>query len=299
MNGNRERYSKISLYVDRSVGDTINIAIDFLRQNWRTALRLSIYLLMPIALLHSVGIFTWVRSISSDYYNSSDIGFLSTIFFQLIGLCATYALILTLVLYYQGSVDGDLSMLTFRYVKGVIWSNFKRVLLCMLIILFFMALLTGVCIVLFFIPLGAPAAILIYVIMFFIMMMIPIYYVLEDVSLGQAIGRSFSHAKNSWGRLFGLMFALMMVVGIILSATSLPMTVFIFTSDSLLPSGELGTTADTIFDIIIYAFIVIETFFAYLCMALVVTVLVFHYGRVSSSHDDLALGSDIDNFANL
>lgn len=299
MKDNRERHNKIPLYVDRSVGETINIAIDFLRQNWRTVLRLSIYLLLPIALFHSVGVFTWVRSISSDHYNSTDLGFLLTSLFLLIGLSATYTIILTLVLYYQGSVDGDLSMLTFKYVKGVLWRNFLRVIVAMLPIILLMIVFAAIFFIFLFVPMAAPAAVIAYLVLFFIMMMIPIYYVLEDISLSKAFGRSFSHARSSWGRLLGLMLALMFVVAIILSSTSIPMALFLFTSDSLLPSGELGTTAEMIFDVILYVFLVFETFFAYLSMVLVVTSMVFHYGRISSSRDDIALGSDIENFANL
>lgn len=292
---NRDILNKISLYENRSVGETINIAIDFLRQNWRTALRLSVYMLLPVALLHSMGIFTLVMSIGSERYNSIDMGFLLTSLFLFLGLGVTYTLILTLVQYYQGSEDGDLSMLTFRDMKGVLWLNFRRVITAMLPILLLMAVFTLLMFLLIFFIVTIP----VYFILFFILMMIPIYYVLEHVSLGDAFSRTFTHAKESWGQLFGLMFALLLVVGIILSATSMPMTVFIFTKDSLLPGGEYGMTSEMIFDIILYVFLVIETFFAYLSMALVVTAMVFHYGRNARRHDDLALGSDIENFANL
>lgn len=295
MAGNKDILNKISLYENRSIGEIINIAIDFLRQNWRTALRLSIYMLLPIALLHSTGIFTLVRSIGSEHYNSADLGFLLTSLFLFLGLGVTYTLILTLVQYYQGSEDGDLSMLTFRDMKGVLWRNFRRVMIAMLPILLLMIVCSLLLVILLFIPFGFIA----YFILFFILMMIPIYYVLEHVSLGNAFSRTFSHAKESWGKLFGLMFALLLVVMIILSATSLPMTVFIFTKDTLLPSGEYGMASEMIYDTILYVFLVIETFFAYLSMALVVTAMVFHYGRNSRRHDDLALGSDIENFANL
>ncbi|MBO4723505.1 MAG: hypothetical protein J5629_11350 [Muribaculaceae bacterium] len=299
MAGNRDIHTKISLYESRTVGETINIAIDFLRQNWRTALRLSVYLLLPIALLHSVGIFSLVMSLKSDYYNSTDLGFLLTALFFFIGLSVTYTLILTLVQYYQGSVDGDLSMLTFRDVRGVLWRNFKRVIAAMMPILLLMVLCSLVFAVLMFIPLVSLVALVAYFVLFFVMMMIPIYYTLEGVPLGLAFKRSFNHAKESWGRLLGLMFALLLVVFIILGATSMPMTVFTFAKDSLLPSGELDITYEMILNIIIYVFIVIETFFSYLSMALVVTAMVFHYGRNARQHDDLAIGSDIDNFENL
>lgn len=299
MAGNRDIHTKISLYESRTVGETINIAIDFLRQNWRTALRLSVYLLLPIALLHSVGIFSLVMSLKSDYYNSTDLGFIFTMLFFFIGLSVTYTLILTLVQYYQGSVDGDLSMLTFRDVRGVLWRNFKRVIAAMMPILLLMVVCSLVFTVLMFIPLISLVALVAYFVLFFVMMMVPIYYTLEGVPLGLAFKRSFTHAKESWGRLLGLMFALLLVVFIILGATSMPMTVFTFAKDSLLPSGELDITYEMIFNIIMYVFIVIETFFSYLSMALVVTAMVFHYGRNARQHDDLAIGSDIDNFENL
>ncbi|MBP5687030.1 MAG: hypothetical protein J6X22_00105 [Muribaculaceae bacterium] len=299
MAGIRDRHTKISLYENRSVGEIINIAIDFLRQNWRTALRLSVYMLFPIALLHSVGIFTLVMSLTRDNYNSTDMGFMLNMLFFFIGLSATYTLILTLVQYYQGSADGDLSMLTFRDVRGTLWRNFRRVFTAMIPILLLMVVCSLFFLVLMIIPLVSIAAFVAYFLLFFIMMMIPIYYVLEGASLSFAFKRSFTHAKESWGKLFGLMYALLLVVFIILSATSTPMMVFIFAKDSLLPSGKIDMTTEMIFSTIIFVFLVIETFFAYLSMALVVTAMVFHYGRNARLQDDLALGSDIDNFANL
>lgn len=299
MAGIRDRHTKISLYENRSVGEIINIAIDFLRQNWRTALRLSVYMLFPIALLHSVGIFTLVMSLTRDNYNSTDMGFLLNMLFFFTGLSATYTLILSLVQYYQGSVDGDLSMLTFRDVRGTLWRNFRRVFTAMIPILLLMVVCSLFFLVLMIIPLVSIAAFVAYFLLFFIMMMIPIYYVLEGASLTFAFKRSFTHAKESWGKLFGLMYALLLVVFIILSATSTPMMVFIFAKDSLLPSGKIDMTTEMIFSTIFFVFLVIETFFAYLSMALVVTAMVFHYGRNARLQDDLALGSDIDNFANL
>lgn len=295
----KSQSSKIPLYVHRTVGETINIAIDFLRQNWRVALRLSIYLLLPITLLHSVGLFTFVKSVSSDYYNSDDLVFFMSSLLFFVGLAVTYTLILTLVQYYQGSSDGDLSMLTFRYVKKWLWRNFRRVIISMLPIVVLMIIFSGILLLLLFLPFVSLFAVVAYWILFFVMMMIPIYYVLEHVSLYSAFKRSFSHAKDSWGSLFGMMFSLSLVVFIILTATSLPMMVFIFSCDTLTPSGETGVTASMVFDIILYLFIVVETFFGYLSMVLVVTALVFHYGRNSRNHDDLAIGDDIENFENL
>lgn len=289
------RYNKISLYVNRSVGETINIAIDFLRQNWRTALRLSVYMLLPIALLHSVGIFTLAKSLTSDYYNSTDVGMMLTLLFFFISLSTIYTLILTLVQYYQGSDDGDLSMLKFRDARGTLWRNFRRVMLAMIPILLLLIVCTLLMSVLIFFIITIPA----YFVLFFILMMIPIYYVLEHVPLGYAFKRSFSHAKESWGTLFGLMFTLLLVVAFILGATMMPMLVFKYTAHDLLPGGKMGTSAQLIYEVVMYVFIVIETFFAYLSMAMVVTAMVFHYGRNARRHDDVAISSDIDNFENL
>ena len=54
-----------------------------------------------------------------------------------------------------------------------------------------------------------------------------------------------------------------------------------------------------VFDIILYLFLIIQTFFGYLSMALVITTLVYHYGSNAREQDDLAIASDIENFENL
>ena len=134
--------NKIPLYTRRILGEKINVAIDFLRQNWRVALRFSIYMLLPLALLHSVGLFSLVKSITSDNYNSTDSGFLLSAIFNIISIILIYTLILTLFQYYQGSDDGDLSMLTFRDVKGQMWHNFKRVFIVFIPIVLIAAIIS-------------------------------------------------------------------------------------------------------------------------------------------------------------
>ena len=98
-----ENNMRIALYTRRTLGEKINVAIDFLRQNWSVALRFSIYLLLPLALIQSVGLFTLVRSITNDNYTSSDISAVFSIIIFVIVSCLIYTLILTLFQYYQGS----------------------------------------------------------------------------------------------------------------------------------------------------------------------------------------------------
>ena len=92
--------TKIPLYARRTLGEKINAAIDFLRQNWRVALRFSIYMMLPLALIQSGGMFTIVRSLTDDSFNNeTDLGVLSSMILSLLVLCFTYTLILTLFQY--------------------------------------------------------------------------------------------------------------------------------------------------------------------------------------------------------
>ena len=95
------------------------------------------------------------------------------------------------------------------------------------------------------------------------------------------------------------MLALLLVVGIIQSATAIPMLIFVFATDNLSPSGAMNGVLKMVFDIILYLFLIIQTFFGYLSMALVITTLVYHYGSNAREQDDLAIASDIENFENL
>lgn len=290
---------RIALYTRRTLGEKINVAIDFLRQNWHVALRFSIYLLLPLALIHSVGVFTLVRSITSDHYNSSDVGAIFSIVIFVIVACLIYTLILTLFQYYQGSDDGDLSALTFKDVKGQMWKNLKRILVLLPSILAIAVPLSFIMLVSLVVPFISLFVFVGYSIMMFIVMLVPIYYILENCKVRDAYGRSFSHARESLGKLIGLMFALLLVVSIISTSTSMPMVIFLFVTEQLIPSGQLSRAVSLSFDIILYVFVIIQTFFSYLSMALVVTTLVFHYGSNAREQDDLAIAVDIENFENL
>lgn len=130
-------------------------------------------------------------------------------------------------------------------------------------------------------------------------MIVPIHYVLESVNLREAFNRCFSHALASWGNLFGLMFSMVLVVMIIQSVTGMPMLVFAFATNSLSYSGTPTAALSVTYDIILYLFLIVQTFFGYLSMSLVITTLVYHYGSNAREQDDLAIASDIDDFANL
>ena len=291
--------TRIALYTHRTLGEKINVAIDFLRQNWRVALRFSIYLLLPLALIHSVGLFTLVRSYTNVNYNSSEEGALLSIIIFVIVICLIYTLILTLFQYYQGSDDGDLSMLKFKDVKGQMWKNLKRILVLLTSLVAVVALLSFIMLASITLPLISIIVFVGYSIMMFILMMVPIYYILENCSVREAYSRSFSHARESSGKLIGLMFALLLVVGIILTSTSIPMTVFLICTEQLVPGGHLSRAVSISFDIILYVLMIAQTFFSYLSMALVLTTLVFHYGSNAREQDDLAIAVDIENFENL
>ena len=291
---------KISLFTQRNIGEKINTSLDFLRQNWRTALRLSIYMLLPLALLQSVGTFTLLKStLSNSQYNSSDAGFLLTLFFGIIGMCLSYTVILTIFQYYQGSVDGDLSMLTFRDTKGQLWRNFKKIFVASLPIIVLVIIISVLMFILMFIPLLSILAFLVYAVFFVILMMVPIYNVLEDIPLNVAFKRSYGHAKESWGRLLGLIFALFLVMSLIQTTTTIPVMIYVFLVDNLVPSAEAAQSLTVGLDVGLYILLIVHTFFSYLSMVLVITTLVFHYGSNARENDDLAIAHDIDNFANL
>lgn len=292
--------NKISIYKRRKTGEKINVALDFLRQNWRTALRFSIYLLLPVALFHSMGVFSVFRATFSSQVNSTDMSILLSLFFLGLSSCLIYSMILTMFQYYMGSSDGDLSMLSFNDIKGLLWHNLKKVAILTIPTLAALVLCFLLTIVFFVVPFFSFFIILALALLVFILMMAPIFSVLEDSSAINSIKRSFSHASQSWGNLLGLMIAMFLVVMVIQSVTAMPMLFFAFTSQNLTPSSGLNNDAwQFIYDAIMYLFIIAQTFFSYLCMALVVTTMVYHYGSEAGNQDDIGLGDDIENFANL
>lgn len=291
---------RIPLYKRRKTGEKINAALDFLRQNWRLALRLSLYLLLPVALFHSMGIFSIFRSAFSTYVNTTDLSIVLSLFFFALSSCLIYSMILTMFQYYLGSNDGDLSMLTFRDIKGQLWLNFKKVAVLAVPAVIVLILSFFLSVVFLVVPFFSIFIILALALLVFIMMMAPIFSVLEYSSAMTSIKRAFSHASQSWGNLLGLMIAMFLVVMVIQSVTAIPMLFFTFASQNLTPStGQENVLGQLTYDAIMYVFIIAQTFFSYLCMALVVTTMVYHYGSDAGEHDDIGLGDDIDNFANL
>jgi hypothetical protein len=75
--------------------------------------------------------------------------------------------------------------------------------------------------------------------------------------------------------------------------------VYAFLVENLVPSAETLLSIKLGLDVILYILLIVQSFFSYLTMVLVITCLVFHYGSNARENDDLAIAHDIDNFANL
>ena len=300
MEARRNSNNKIPLYARRKLGEKVNAALDFLRQNWQITLRFTLYVLLPVALLHSMGVYTIFRATFSNIVNSVDLSVIMSALFFMISICLIYSLILTLFQYYMGSEDGDLSMLTFSDVKGQLWHNLKRVFLLAIPILIAFVVLAIVAMIIIFMPFFSIFAMAALATLFFILMMVPIFYVLENIDASTAVKRAFSHAKNSWGNLLGLMIAMTILVAIIQGVIATPMIIFSFAYEQLTTVAQQTQSASKImYDAILYVFVVLHVFFSYLSLMVVVTTLVFHYGSDASEHDDIAIANDIENFANL
>lgn len=295
---NRPEDKRVMLYVPREATEAMNAAIDFVRSNWRKLLRFSLYVLLPVCIVQTVGLIDLVNSafsqLSTGMRWSST---LSVVCFGLVGFVLLNALLWSLLKLYLSRTDG-LDTVTFKELKHLLWPMIWRMTKAVLpiIVLQVPAVLLGMVLMLIF-PL-----------MFFALLLFSLpalliapVYALEPISLMQAVRRAFGMGWSNLGHLILLSITLAVMLIVLESLGGAPWMLLlafketVFTDTAASASPAIMLVVNVLFNL----YSVLMCYITYLIQGLMMLTVGYLYGGIIQRNEDRALLTDIDNFENL
>ena len=292
----KKQYNRHPLYKVRSTSEKMNVAFDFVRENWRQWLKFSLYFLLPLSVIQaSVGNALMNVIFAEKDFTGSLAVIGSLVFF--VGLAVDTALMIMLIKWCLNHTDG-LSQCTMSHLWRVMPQASAKCLLAWLIIVIITIPVMVISV------LGSLIIPLLVVIVFFVLLPVliicPIYLLEENVAIVPAAKRAFSLGYKRWGEIILVALVMLITVMMLGNAIHIPYFFALFFQEQFSSGNIEGSFVwKMVLDAIVYVLTVMECFSWYLGLALFTIVLTYHYGSVAAAVEDIALVNDIDDFANL
>lgn len=304
---------KIALYAKRSFGEKLTASFDFIKENWKILLKFTTYLLLPVCLIQALsmnGIMSETASASniigtSGYSNPAILASYFSYYglhmlVYMIGTTLLISMVYALIRTYNEREE-RLEGITLGMLRPLLFSNMKRMLIVMLIGLFFL------------ICFGAVAVVIIMVLPLLLILLFPLFfavivplalwapiYLFEDISVMKAFQKSLRLGFATWGGIFLVSLVMGLIASILQGVTMMPWYIatlvkYIFAMSDT--GSELTVSAG--YNFILYLLGIIQAFGAYLAMIFTVIGIAYQYGHASEKMDNITIESDIDNFDKL
>lgn len=288
-------YNRILLYQVRSASECMNSAIDFIRQNWKILLRYSLYLLLPVCVLQTVGVVTIIDAAFSKISEFPLTDFVSIIVLGTVGFVLLNAYLWTMVKLYHERADG-LASITGKDFRALFWPMLGRMAIAVVPILLILVPAWVLSTVILMI---VPFAFFIYLLVALPILLIAPIYALENCSVFSAIGRAFKLGFSQFGTLLLMAITLIILVYVLQGVVMIPWALLIAVKSLLFTSGETTTTIAVLGNSLFNIFSVLLCYMTYVSIAVVLISGGYLYGSAVQQGEDVSIVSDIDNFENL
>lgn len=305
---------KIAMYAKRSFGEKFNATFDFIKENWKLLLKFTTYLLLPICLIQALslnGFMGGVMALEGATGGAAvfaDTGLMISfisyyglyMLLFMVGTILLTSLVYALIRTYNEREE-RLQGVTLGMLKSLLLRNVKRLFL---VTLFGVLLMVLVSLVLGFLAALLPFSLFLIVPLIFIFI-VPLalwapIYLFEDISILEALKKTFRLGFATWGGIFLISLVLGMIAGILQGVTMVPWYIvtvvkYIFA----MSAGGSEVTVSVGYSFVQYLLAIVQAFGAYLAMIFSLVGLAYQYGHASEKVDSIMVESDIDNFDKL
>jgi|GEM_PF-2350537 len=271
---------KIKLYKQRDFSQKMNVTIDYLRDNFKVLIQATLIVVVPFSLLFIfvfLGLYESLGSMieESNYQNS-----MSSVL--------VYSFLMAVVFTYMKEKDAgndhsplELLKISLRYVPGLIAIIVISSIVSIVGIIFL--IIPGIYLIITM-SLASPI------------------YVFENVSIGEAIKKSFKLINGKWWSTFGLLFVsglIAIVVGLVFSIPTYVLMfgkVFTNLEETAQNPQSIYEAFESWYGSLSWAISMIGSNSAYI---IPIIALSFQYFNLSERMEGTGLKSEIDNFENL
>lgn len=285
------------LYKERTASECMNAAFDFIRSNWQILLRYSLYILLPVCIIQTVGIITVVDGILAQTSSPPIADLITFIVMGTVGFVLLNALIWTMVKFYNERADG-LATVTGQDFRHMFRHMLGRMVVAVVPLLIILVPALALSVI---VQLIIPIAFFAYMIVAMPILLIAPVYALEPVGIFMAIKRAFLLGFSQIGTLILMSLTLVIMVYTLEGIVMLPWGLLVAFKSVLVtdPTSwtrpELAGLGKVVFNL----FSVLLCYVTYISIAVVLISAAYLYGSVVQQREDMSLLTDIENFENL
>lgn len=311
-----EQKPRIEFYRQRTFSEKMNAVFEFIRENWKPLLKYSFYLIMPICLVQTFAMNSFLNiyidaimtSAGRNPFGGSMISFFTNygvmLFCALIGSALMSGLVYAMMQTYA-TRENRLQDITLNDFKEPLVKNAWRclritfaLLFVYIFIVFIMAIL-AITVSTISLVITVPLLIAFIVCLVPLMMLVPVYIFEHDINFLDAIKKAWKLGTATLGGMLGLMIVLYIIASVIQTVTMLPWyltlifgTIFSVSSDSMM-------TQSVIYKFAIYILGLIQSYGMYVSTIIGIIGLAFQYFHAREKVEGITIESNISNFNDL
>jgi hypothetical protein len=305
----------IQFYRIRTFGEKLNASFDFLRENLKPLLRFSLYLILPLCLVQSFFMDSFMRS----YMGMINIKVDGGMTFSVIALVVQYVLLLLCVVAGSIIMSGLIYSLMQTYrtrpgrLKGIRFDDFRTLFLqnCVRsgrIFLFtfcMMIAIVGVVLLLVLLSPWTLAVTLPLLLAGTIAFAVPLslftpVYLFEPLTFRAALRKAVKYGFSAWGEIFLVMLVFGLLANVVSGITTTPwyiVTVIGSLFSTLDPESAFASSVWYRFGT--YLLGIVMAYGTYVSMMISVTGLAFQYFHLREKKEGVTMRTDIANFDRL
>lgn len=308
---------KIALYAQRSFGEKLSAAFDFIKENWKPLMKFITYLILPLCLLQGLslnGLMSGTIALDDMTGGSFDSSVVGSSIMVLVTYYSLYA-----VLYLLGTVlltslvyalvrtynerENRLEGVTWGILKPLLFRNVRRLFLIVIVGVFWVAFVGFVAgflvTVIPFMALVPLFVLLVIVVSVPLAIWAPVY-LFEDIHIMDALKKAYRLGFATWGGIVLISIVMGFIAAILQGVTMIPWYIgtivkYIF---AMTDTGG-GATVSVGYSFVLYLLAVVQAFGTYLSIIFSLLGLAYQYGHASEKIDYVMVESDIDNFDKL
>jgi hypothetical protein len=309
---------RIEFYRQRTFSEKLNATFDFIRENWKPLLKYSFYLIMPVCLVQTFAMNSFVNGYanlvlssmnsSSNYFGNSVYSFAASygvlLFCLLIGSAILSGLVYAMMQTYA-TRENRLQDITIDDLKerlaGNAWKclriSFFLIFVYLVIIAF--AGLLAVLVSVYSLILTVPLFIVFVLCLIPLMMLIPAYIFEHGISFSGAVRKAWKLGTATLGGMIGLMIVLYIIASVIQTVTLMPWYITTVVGSVMTLTSESGISQSVIYKFALYILGLLQSYGAYVSSIIGITGLAFQYFHAREKVEGVTVDSNISNFNRL
>ena len=311
---------KIEIYRTRTFTDKLGDTFNFLRENWRTITKYTIYIMLPVSMvlaffanhfwngyLSLITALNTAGSMDDEGILSFGLSSLATLVVGIISYMILITLLFALIRLYTVR-EQRLANITMDELKPEMWFCMKRCMIMTLVglvlVIAFLALV--VLMVVLLVSINGAVALLGFILLYGVavavmlpLTLVPSIYLLEDnIGVFEAYMKGFRLGFATWGGIFAITFVIGFITGVIQSFTMMPWYILSMVKMVINVSDKQdGSFFNSfLYDAIQYITCILTCLGYYVSCILTIVGTTIQYGHASDKIDGVGVAKNIERF---